>query len=330
MNILIIFILIIIAIYLYVKYNSNTKIIGGKTDKNTSSDFTKLLNLNKNMPDFDMSKIKMPDFDMSKIKMPDFDMSKIKMPDFNTTTAPTVAPTIAQTVAPTIAQTVAPTIAPTVASTVIQTSVPTNTKQYIMPTQEPINISNPLYNSSSKKYIIPTQEAINITQTITKIPQQQTSINTTQKYIIPTQEPITIKHKLQITTTNAPKIEPQTISSNIHENLKPINNDDEKNGYTLMSGWETPIKKNPICIKDPHMNCPPCDIKNKNIKNYLNINKNKNKKKSTHNTKPLSDELLKNRYYNDWNSESFGDIPKCLKCPPCHDDFGIYTSLWKK
>ena len=305
MNILIIFILIIIAIYLYVKYNSNTKIIGGKTDTSTStsSNFTKLLNFNKNMPDFDMSKIKMPDFDM---------------PDFNTTTAPTIAPTIA------------PTVAPTVASNVIQTSVPTNTKQYIMPTQEPINISNPLYNSSSKKYIIPTQEPINITQTITKIPQKQTSINTTQKYIIPTQEPITIKHKLQITTTNAPKIEPQTISSNIHENLKPINNDDEKNGYTLMSGWETPIKKNPICIKDPHMNCPPCDIKNKNIKNYLNINKNKNINKSTHNTKPLSDELLKNRYYNDWNRESFGDIPKCLKCPPCHDDFGIYTSLWKQ
>jgi hypothetical protein len=143
------------------------------------------------------------------------------------------------------------------------------------------------------------------------------------------------------------------ISAATYENLELVKESNPDYGYTLMTGWELPIKKNPICIVDPEMNCPPCNIKNKNVVNYLHINRknmnNKNNKNTyqpvisdkngTFNPKeitkgdlqyqPLMDEVIKDRFYKDWNKESLDDIPKCLECPPCDDEYNLSTVKWK-
>ena len=123
-----------------------------------------------------------------------------------------------------------------------------------------------------------------------------------------------------------------------YENLKPVqeNNYDEY-GYKLMTGWELPIHKKPLCIKNPNMKCPPCNRKNNNTTHYLRVDRD-NKKiendfsnitKYNSNYKPLSDELMTDRYLKKWNRPlgSMDDIPECLECPPCYDDFDNRVSV---
>ena len=124
-----------------------------------------------------------------------------------------------------------------------------------------------------------------------------------------------------------------------YEILKPVkeNNYDEY-GYKLMTGWELPIHKKPLCIKNPDMKCPPCDRKNNITTHYLRVDRDSKKiendfsniTKYNSDYKPLSDELMTDRYLKNWNRPlgSMDDIPECLECPPCYDDFDNRVSVW--
>jgi len=228
----------------------------------------------------------------------------------------------------------------TLLQTQLQTQLPSQ-----MPTQSPLKqtpipaqlLSEIVTELSTQLPIqLPTQMPI---QLLTQLPIHQTP----QPTELPTQLPlkqtqqqlnqteIPLKQKQPSLTEQLSQIQHDIlkISSANSENIKPLNNLDVNYGYTLMSGWELPVKQTPICIKDPTMNCPPCNVKNKNITNYLHINKDKTVLNQKELYEPLSDEILKNRFYKNWNEQSLDDIPKCLECPPCNDEYNSTTSLWK-
>ena len=114
------------------------------------------------------------------------------------------------------------------------------------------------------------------------------------------------------------------------ENLHPIDNFNLQDGYMLMTGWQLPIKRKPICIKNPKLNCPPCNIENKTIPTYLHMNSNTIiNKTNINNIVPLSDEFFIDKYYKNWNKDEIADIPLCLECPPCNPDYNLDTQLWQ-
>ena len=141
----------------------------------------------------------------------------------------------------------------------------------------------------------------------------------THKPLLQTQHPLS----LQSSNTKSPNMKKLQIN-NIPQSgdLEPIADTDELSGYVLMTGWDIPVKRNPICIKNPDKECPPCDLKNQQSSNYLNINKYK--------TQTTSKPILKNKLNKIWSEGNLDDIPDCLECPPCNDTYNINASLWIK